>query len=98
MTAIRSLIMQHAPDIDWRLIQVARGDKYLYREELTALGGPQVCTDHAGAAAAVAAVAAEKPSAWYYICGSGRFLQGMLELLKEAGVPTAQIRAESFNK
>lgn len=96
MTPIRSLIRQHDANIDWRLVQVARGGKYLYGEELAAFGAPQVRTDHEGAAAAVAEAVAEKPSAWYYICGSERFLQGMMALLSAAGVSEAHIRAESF--
>merc|ERR1712166_961955 len=54
MTPIRSLIRQHGASIDWRLVQVARGGKYLYAEEFDALSAEQVRTDHAGAAVAVA--------------------------------------------
>lgn len=97
MTAIRSLIRQHGTSIDWSLVQVAREGKYLYGEELGALDAPQVRTDHAGAAAAVVDVVARKPGAWYYVCGSDRFMQGMLALLAQEGVPEEHIRAESFN-
>lgn len=97
MTAIRSLIRQHGSSIDWSLVQVARDGKYLYGEELGVLDAPQVRTDHAGAAAAVADVVAKKPGAWYYVCGSDRFMQGMLAVLAQEGVPEEKIRAESFN-
>lgn len=97
MTAIRSLIRQHGTSIDWSLVQVARDGKYLYAEELGALDAQQVRTNHAGAAAAVADAVAAKPGAWYYVCGSDRFMQGMLALLAETGVPDDRIRAESFN-
>jgi len=96
-TPIRSLIKQHGDAIDWRLIHVARDKKHLYAQELAALGSPHVCTDHAGAAAAVAGAVAEKPGAWYYVCGSERFMGGMLSLLKAAGVPDEKIRQESFH-
>lgn len=54
-------------------------------------------TDHAGAAVAVADAAAKKPGAWFYVCGSDRFMRGMLALLAEAGVQDDKIRVESFN-
>lgn len=97
MSPIRSLIRQHGASIDWNLVQVARDGKYLYSHEFAALDAPQVRTDHAGAAAAVADVVAKKPGAWYYVCGSDRFMQGMLALLAEALVPDDRIRVESFN-
>jgi len=97
MSPIRSLIRQHGASIDWRLVQVARGGKYLYAEEFDALSAEQVRTDHAGAAVAVADAVAKKPMAWYYVCGSDRFMRGMLALLAEAGVPDDKIRVESFN-
>lgn len=97
MTAIRSLIRQHGSTIDWSLVQIARDGKYLYGEELGALEAPQVRTDHAGAAAAVTDMVARKPKAWYYVCGSDRFMQGMLAILAREGVPEEKIRAESFN-
>jgi len=96
ITPIRSLIMQHGEEIDWRLIHVARDEKHLYAGEFKELGAPFVCTDHAGAASAVSEAAAEKPNAWYYICGSNRFVTGMLELLKGANVSEDVIRVESF--
>lgn len=97
MSPIRSLIRQHGASIDWSLVQVARDGKYLYGEELEALDAHQVRTDHAGAAAAVADAVANKPGAWYYVCGSDRFMRGMLALLAEAGIPDDRIRVESFN-
>lgn len=97
MTAIRSLIRQHGNNIDWSLVQVARDGKYLYGEEFGALDAPQVRTDHAGAAAAVADAVARNPRAWFYVCGSDRFMQGMLAILAQEGVPEEMIRAESFN-
>lgn len=96
MSPIRSLIRQHGATIDWSLVQVARDGKYLYGQELKALDAPHVRTDHAGSAAAVADSVAKKPGAWYYVCGSDRFMRGMLAMLAEAGVPKKQIRAESF--
>merc|ERR1712117_773585 len=92
ITPIRSLIMQHGDSISWRLIHVARGGKHLFAAELGDLSAPIDCTDHAGAAAAVSAAVAQKPGAWYYVCGSDRFMKGMLALLSEAGVSQDMIR------
>jgi len=97
MSPIRSLIRQHGTSIDWSLVQVARDGKYLYNQEFAAYTAPQVRTDHAGAAAAVVDAVAKKPGAWYYVCGSDRFMRGMLTLLAEAGVLDNKIRVESFN-
>jgi len=93
MSPIRSLIRQHGSTIKWSLVQVARDGKYLYDEEFA----QQIRTDHAGAASAVADAVAKKPGAWYYVCGSDRFMRGMLALLAKANVPNSRIRAESFN-
>jgi len=90
---VRSLIQQHGETINWRLIHVARDNKHLYADELAKLAAPQVRTDHAGAAAAVAAAVAERREARFYVCGSDRFLQGMTKLLTEAGVSADKIRA-----
>lgn len=97
MTPIRSLIRQHGSSINWSLVQVARDGKYLYSDEFGALEAQQVRTDHGGAAAAVADAVAGKPGAWYYVCGSDRFMRGMIAMLTEAGVPDDKIRMESFN-
>lgn len=97
MTAIRSLIREHGARIDWSLVQVARQGKYLYDEEFGVFNAKQVRTDHAGAAIAVADMVARKPKAWYYMCGSERFMQGMHAVLSQTGVPDDRIRAESFN-
>merc|ERR1719329_1704417 len=70
-----SLIRQHGTNIDWSLVQVARDGKYLYNEEFAAYAAPQVRTDHAGAVAAVVDAVAKKPRAWYYVCGSDRFMR-----------------------
>jgi len=97
ITPIRSLIKQHGDTIDWQVIHVARDNKHLYAAELAALGAPHVCTNHSGAAAAVSAALAAKPAAWYYVCGSERFMQGMLAQLSAGGVQEERIKAESFN-
>lgn len=97
MSPIRSLIRQHGMSIDWSLVQVARDGKYLYDDEFAAYGAQRVRTDHAGAATAVVEAVAKKPGAWYYVCGSDRFMRGMLALLAESGVPDDRIRVESFN-
>lgn len=95
ITPIRSLIVQHGDAIDWQLIHVARNSKHLYAAELKNLGEVE-CTDHAGVASKVAAAVSKKPRALYYICGSDRFMQGMLALLAEHGVPEDRIKQESF--
>merc|ERR1712232_1503396 len=75
MSPIRSLIRQHGTSIDWSLVQVARDGKYLYNDEFAAHDAEQVRTDHAGVAAAVAEAVSKKPRAWYYVCGSDRFMR-----------------------
>lgn len=98
ITPIRSLLLsQRCRDIDWRLIHVARDGKHLYKEELlTRSARPQVRTDHAGAADAVAVAARENKGASYFVCGSARFVEGMQALLADGGISSDQIRMESF--
>jgi ferredoxin-NADP reductase len=97
ITPVRSLLMSSRCDgVDWRLVHVARNGKHLYESELCELTGVQVRTDHQGAASAVLAAAREKPQAWYYVCGSGRFVEGMESLLHSAGVSSERVRVESF--
>jgi len=96
ITPIRSLILEHGDKMNWQLVHVARDNKFLFGQELGALGSPMVKTNRAGAAAAVAAAVAQKPKAWFYVCGSDRFMKGMMEVLKQGGVPEDMIKAESF--
>lgn len=96
ITPIRSLILEHGDVIDWRLIHVARDNQHLFAKEMTDLGAPVDLTDHAGVASVLSEVIAQKPGAWFYICGSDRFMIGMSEMLSAAKVPEEQIRAESF--
>jgi len=96
ITPFRSLIKQHGHEIDWRLVHVARDEKHLFSKELQSLGDV-VLTDRAGSAAALRRTLAEKKDSWFYVCGSDRFMTGMLELLEEAGVPKDWIKAESFH-
>jgi len=96
ITPIRSMLVEHGDKINASLIHVARDEKHLFSKELESLGMPMVCTDHAGSAAVVKAAVAEKPGAWFYVCGSDRFMKGMMEVLKESGVKEEMIRAESF--
>jgi len=97
ITPIRSILMSSiSEEIDWQLIHVARDQKHLYSDQLPALGGVQVRTDHPGAADAVQAAVRDMPDAWFYLCGSARFVEGMELMLTEAGVPTDKLRIESF--
>jgi ferredoxin-NADP reductase len=97
ITPIRSLLLsKRCAGVDWSLIHVARDGKHLYESELRELPGLQVRTDHKGAASAVLAAVREKPEAWYYVCGSGRFVEGMESLLHGAGVSSERLRVESF--
>lgn len=97
ITPIRSLLKQHHSALDWELIHVARGGNHLYETDLSALGGRQTRTDHAGAANVIASAVETRPKAWFYVCGSQRFMDGMVALLQKAGVPEEKIRKESFN-
>lgn len=93
-----ALQVQHNETIDWMLVHVARDGKHLYQRELEAKfdGSRQIRTDHAGAAAAVTSAIRSKPHALFYVCGSGRFMRGMQELLAANGVSADRIRGESF--
>lgn len=98
ITPIRSLLFSHrCSTVDWRLVHIARDGKFLYADEFASFDMRlQVRTDHSGAAEAVKRAAQEKPRAWFFICGSGRFVDGMQLLLAEVGVSADQIRVESF--
>merc|ERR1712070_562963 len=97
ITPIRSLIRTYHGAIDWSLLHVARDGKHLYERELAALDRPQVRTDHAGVRTALEmAVSEAPPDTWYFVCGSERFMHGMLSALEELGVPPNKIRAENF--
>merc|ERR1711998_4577 len=100
ITPIRSILKsQKSSRLDWQLIHVARDEKHLYADELVDINSSniQVRTDHAGAEGAVLRALKDKPNAWFYICGSARFVQGMQDILEDAGVSTEKLRIESFN-
>merc|ERR1711998_546817 len=97
ITPIRSLVRsQRCSDVDWKLVHVAREHKHLYDKDLAAFDSRTVRTDHAGSAEAVLAAAESMPDAWFFVCGSARFVEGMQLLLAKGGIGPERVRVESF--
>mmetsp|Transcript_24493 Transcript_24493/g.39240 ORF Transcript_24493/g.39240 Transcript_24493/m.39240 type:complete len:258 (+) Transcript_24493:65-838(+) len=92
---IRDIVAQDMP-VTCSLIHVARS-KHLYQEELEKFTKiHQVRTNRAGAKEALVSSVKDKPGAWYYVCGSQRFVEGMLQILHELGITSEKIRTENF--
>lgn len=99
ITPSRALI-RHIVDqrlgVDWRLAHVARGP-FLYENELVALGGTQARVRRDGVDSLVTGWTVDWPDARWYVSGSGRFVEGMRELLTTLGVGPDRIRVEDFS-
>merc|ERR1712217_763237 len=99
ITPIRAMIMDIVArdlPVSCNLIHVARS-KHLYHAELERhVTIKQVRTNHLGANKALASSVQDKPEAWYFVCGSERFLDGMVKTLGDLGISPEQIRTENF--
>jgi len=92
---IRDLVSRNLP-VKWSLVHIARSG-HLYSAELEKhCGVQQVRTNRAGAADALSASVAANPQAWYYVCGSQRFVEGITESLQTLGVSAEKVRTENF--
>ncbi|TXK18842.1 ferredoxin--NADP reductase [Homoserinibacter sp. GY 40078] len=98
MAPFRSLILTAAAQggFDLNLIQVQRGDDFLYRRELEPL-----LTRYAPVApeqflAEVARAARERPESIFYVCGSSRLIKAVRRELLDAGIDRRQLMIENF--
>eukprot|EP00931_Biecheleriopsis_adriatica_P016559 TRINITY_DN12165_c1_g1_i1.p1 TRINITY_DN12165_c1_g1~~TRINITY_DN12165_c1_g1_i1.p1 ORF type:complete len:249 (+),score=37.43 TRINITY_DN12165_c1_g1_i1:61-747(+) len=92
---IRDILNRNLP-VSFGLIHIARTG-HLYQEEFQALDFPQARTNHAGSDAVFTEWTKQKPQAYYYLCGSDRFVKGVRQRLVELGIPEEKIRAENFH-
>lgn len=98
MAPFRSLILTAARQggYDLRLLQVQRGEDFLYRQELEPLldqyapVAPQQFLEH------VRATARAQPDALFYVCGSQRLVTGARTALADAGIRRRSLRIENF--
>merc|ERR1719253_368019 len=94
-TLIKDIVAREL-QVSCSLIHVAKS-AHLYQAELEKHTNiPQFRTNHMGAADALASLVKQKPEAWYYLCGSQRFVDGMVESLQEMGISPEKIRTENF--
>ena len=98
MAPFRSLILSAAAagGYDLRLIQVQRGDEFLYRKELEPLLDRYAPVAPEQFLAQVRAAALEQPDAIFYLCGSKRLIAGARRELAAAGIDRRQLMIENF--
>ena len=98
MAPFRSLILTAAArgGYDLRLIQVQRGDDFLYRRELEPLLDRYTPVAPEQFLPQVRAAALEQPDALFYVCGSRRLITAVRRELSAAGVDRRQLRIENF--
>ena len=98
MAPFRSLILSASArgGYDLGLIQVQRGEDFLYRQELEPLLGHYTPVAPDQFLAQVRAAAREQPDALFYVCGSKRLIQGVRRELSNAGVDRRQVMIENF--
>ena len=98
MAPFRSLILSGAArgGYDLRLVQVQRGDDFLYRDELEPLLKEYTPVAPEQFLAQVRTAAIEQPDALFYLCGSKRLIKGARRELLDAGVDRRQLRIENF--
>lgn len=99
MAPFRSLILSAAAQggYDLRLIQVQRGDDFLYRRELEPLLTRYTPVAPERFLAQVRAAALAQPDALFYLCGSRRLIAGARQELRAAGIDRRQLMIENFN-
>lgn len=98
MAPFRSLILSAAArgGYDLRLIQVQRGDDFLYRRELEPLLDRYTPVVPEQFLTQVRSAALEQPDALFYICGSRRLIKGARHELLSAGVDRRHLTIENF--
>lgn len=98
MTPFRSLILQSKGTHEINLFQVQRGDNFLFRQELEPLVASYYPTQPEDLANSLEQLIKAKSNGLFYVCGSQRFLDGVLSLLHESKIPESQILVEKFFK
>jgi len=92
---MRDIVARGLP-VTCSLIHVARSG-HLYQGELEEYTNiPQHRTNHMGVGEVLSSTVKQKPHAWYYLCGSQRFVDGMVGSLQDLGIPLEKIRIENF--
>lgn len=80
------------------LFQVQRNGKFLFSDDLQNIVSTYVQSHPDDLESKLGALATEMKNAIFFVCGSQRFVNGALNVLKARGIPNNQIRLESFNK
>ena len=98
MAPFRSLILTAARRGGYRmrLLQVQRGDDYLYQDELGPLVAEHIRVGPDAFLEQVRAAAHDQPDALFYICGSKRLVAGVRHELAGAGIRRRNLRIENF--
>lgn len=98
ITPVRAIIRKLSGDnaaIDWTLIHVARTE-FLFAEELQHYAGSQVRVHRSELDQVWSSLIDDAKQKIVYLCGSARFLEGMIAKLRESGIDNTQIKTESF--
>ena len=98
MTPFRSLILQSKGRYEINLLQVQRGENFLFRNELESLVNSYYPTQPEDLSSTLQNLIATKSNSLFYVCGSKRFIDGVLEQLSQANIPESQILVEKFFK
>lgn len=98
MTPFRSLILESKGRYNIDLFQVQRGDNFLFREELEPLVSTYYPIQPEDLVPSLEKLINAKTDALFYVCGSQRFLDGVLSQLHQSNIPESQILVEKFFK
>lgn len=98
MTPFRSLILDSKGKYDISLFQVQRGDNFLFRNELETLVNAYYPTQPEDFEISLDNLIQNKSNGLFYVCGSQRFLDGVLNKLNQSNIPETQILVEKFYK
>lgn len=100
ITPIRSLLRHldaTGSSVSRQLVHIAR-DHHLFAQELSAFKIPQTRTDHQGWTRHRDRVTeGADQRTWFYVCGSERFLDGIVTDLTTAGIDPDRIKTEDFH-
>ncbi len=98
ITPMRSLIRElnkNNPEFDWRLLHVARNE-FIYKDELQKIDKQQWRVNRQQLDSVWDNVMESSVNSHFFICGSNRFVEGMVLKLKNSNIPSERIIIENF--
>ncbi len=98
ITPIRSLIRdinKNNVEYDWRLLHISR-DKFIYQNELQEINKQQWRVNRQQLDFVWDNVIEQSHNSHFFICGSNRFVEGLVKKLENSNIPREKIIVEDF--